>query len=534
MTEPFHRMVPTAPKALVVDDEESVRMVVCALLEESGCQTTSANDGLQALKSLETSTPDIVFTDLNMPRMGGLELIAKLKDQLPEVPIVVISGTGDMQSAIEAIRRGAWEYVIKPIDFGSLQHVTNRALERARLISENRAYQERLEELVMERTQALHDSERRYRTLFDKANDAIVLMQEGTILSCNMKTGSLLGLDTDEIVGHSLLSFSPASQAQGGESAELLKEYERGALGGYPQFFEWRCARRDGAVFDAEISLTSLELNGVAHLLAIMRDITERKKAAAAMMENSCIRRELDMAREIQRSLLPAAPPQVAGVRMACRCSPAASVGGDYYDFFAISPELLDIVIADVAGHSFGSALLMSEARTVLHAKARAERPPATLLASVNELMYDDLCRAELQMSAFAVRIDVRGQTLSFANAGHTRPLLFRAATADVELLDTEGMLLGIARDVAFEERRVSLEYGDILLLLTDGLVESENPAGAFFGIEPLCRLLTEHRHDDPDLLLQAIFKELLAFVGDRPMTDDVSLVVVKVCGEKC
>lgn len=517
------------PKAMVVDDEITVCMVICDMLDANGCQTIAASDGIQALELLGNYTPDIIFTDLNMPRMGGLELIAKLKERLPETPIVVISGTGDMKSAIEAIRRGAWEYVIKPIDFGSLQHVTNRALERARLISENRAYQLRLEDLVMERTQALRDSEMRYRTLFDKANDAIVLMQPGHILSCNIKTGDLFGHDMDTIVGSSLPAFSPAKQSRGIESDVLLTWYERGAMEGTPQFFEWRCLHSDGTVFDAEISLTSLELNGTTHLLAIMRDVTERKKAAAAITENACIRRELDMAREIQRSLLPAAPPDMRGIRLACRCSPAASVGGDYYDFFVSAPGMLDIVIADVAGHSFGSALLMAEARTVLHAKARADRPPAMLLTAVNELIHDDLCRAELQMSVFAVRLNVQGQMLSYANAGHTRPLLFRRASGDVELLDAEGMLLGITREVEFEERCCRIACGDILLLLTDGIIESENASGEFFGTGRLCRLLAARQHDDPDVILAAIFEDLALFVGDGQFSDDVSLVVVKM-----
>lgn len=517
------------PKALVVDDEEFVCMVIRDMLSQSGYQTVSANSGIEALECLESYTPDIIFTDLNMPQMGGLELIAKLKDLLPETPIVVISGTGDMQSAIEAIRRGAWEYVIKPIDLGSLQHITSRALERARLISENRAYQEKLEDLVLERTQKLRDSEIRYRTLFDKANDAIVLIQSGCIISCNMKTGELFGRAPDDIIGSSLLSFSPARQPQGIDSGAKLTWHERDALDGTPQFFEWRCLRKDGSVFDAEISLTGLELNGVAHLLAIMRDVTDRKKAAAALTENACIRRELDIAREIQHSLLPAALPCIPGIEVACRCTPATSVGGDYYDFFTNNPGVLDIVIADVAGHSFGSALLMSEARTVLHAKVRADRSPATLLTAVNELIYDDLCRAELQMSIFAVRLEVQSRMLSYANAGHVRPLLYCAASGEVKLLDAEGMLLGIAREVAFEELRCRVSEGDILLLHTDGIVESENSSGEFFGTERLCGVLTARRHDAPDVMLAAIFDELESFVGDCAPSDDLSLVVVKM-----
>lgn len=517
------------PRALVVDDDAGVRMVISAMLAESGYQVSVAKDGCQALEQLGSFTPDIVFTDMNMPRMGGLEFIVKLKDRVPDTPIVVVSGSDDMQSAIEAIRRGAWEYIIKPIGLDSLNNVTNRTLERARLIRENKNYQERLEELVLERTRELKDSEMRYRTLFETANDAIVLIQSGIIQSCNKKTAELFGTEPDIIVGRSLLSFLPFCQPDGKVSGEMTANYECLALAGKPQFYELRCCRQDGTVFDAEISTNCLELQGVPHLLAIMRDVTERKKADAALLENTIIRRELDLAREIQLQLLPKAPPSIPGLHLACSYHPAASVGGDYYDFFEISPNVMDIIIADVSGHSIGSALLMSEARTVLRAKVNPERPPATLLAAVNELMHEDLSRAELQISAFTARLDTLEKMLTYANAGHTQPLLFRASSGEIEQLDAAGMLLGVVRELEFEERQCRLARGDILLFHTDGLIEAENSSGQFFGTERLSALLTAGRNDAPEDILTEISRQLIYFKGDNLLSDDVSLVLIKI-----
>lgn len=520
------------PKVLVVDDEECVRMVLCSLLEESGFAACSAGDGVQALAMLDECTPEIVFTDLNMPVMGGLELIARLKDLVPDVPIVVVSGTGDMQCAIEAIRRGAWEYLIKPVGIDALRHVTNRAMERSLLIRENRAYQERLEELVMERTRELRDSEIRYRTLFESANDAIILIQSGCIESCNCRAAEMLGYPQEEICGRSLLSFAPPQQLDGSCSAEVHARHEQLAMAGCAQSYEWLHKRGNGRYLDTEISLNRLELHGVPHLMAVIRDITERKKAEAALLENICIKRDLDMAREIQRSLLPDAPPRIPGIRVACCCSPAASVGGDYYDFFDVQPGVADIVIADVAGHSLGSALLMSEARTVLRAKVRIERPPAMLLSAVNQLLHVDLSRSELQMSAFAVRLDTRDRLLRYANAGHTRPLYFRAATGSIEELDAEGLLFGVYSEVNFEEKVLQLSAGDILLLHTDGVIDTENPAGEFFGTERLSRLVRAAGEQEPEELLSMIFRALINFAGERQLSDDVSLVVVKILPE--
>ncbi|MEI7907236.1 MAG: response regulator [Bacteroidota bacterium] len=110
---------------LVVDDSATVRKFVSVSLSMQGFRVVTAEDGMDALEKLPREHVDLIITDLNMPNMSGIELIARLKDRLPETPIVVISGTADMQSAIEAIRCGAWEYLIKPIDFGSLHTSTD-------------------------------------------------------------------------------------------------------------------------------------------------------------------------------------------------------------------------------------------------------------------------------------------------------------------------------------------------------------------------------------------------------------------------
>jgi sigma-B regulation protein RsbU (phosphoserine phosphatase) len=517
-----------SPHVLVVDDEESVRTVLGSLLEACGFTAFRAEDGYQALWMLESCQPEIVFTDLNMPGMKGHVLIAKLKERIPDTPIVVVSGISDMRSAIEAIRLGAWEYVIKPVELATLQHVTNRIQERARLIRENRAYQERLEELVVERTHDLRDSEMRYRTLFEAANDGIILIQSGLIESCNKRAAEMLGCPAEDIRNHSLFDFAPERQPDGGSSAEIYARNQQLALQGKAQFFEWSYGCADIRL-EAEISLSRLDLHGLPYILAIVRDITERKKAEAALLENARIKRELDMAREIQRSLLPAAPPSVPGIRIACRCIPATSVGGDYYDFFTIDAGVTDIVIADVAGHSLGSALLMAEARTILRAKVRAERHPALLLSAMNELLYDDLSRAGLQMSAFAVRLDAATRTLRYANAGHTRSLLFRNASSEVVELDAEGMLLGVTRDVEFEEECCSLSSGDLLLLLTDGVIEAENSHGDFYGSERLGALLSLRREAEVEDIVAGIIRDLNAFADTQPHRDDITLVAVSV-----
>ena len=516
-------------KALLVDDEDLVRSIIRAILEEFGFDVVEACNGKVGLEVFSREKPDLVFTDLQMPEMDGLGFIASLKEISPETPVVVISGTGNIQSAIEAIRLGAWDYITKPVEaLECLEIVALRVLERAKLIAENKAYQENLEDLVMQRTEELHDSEVRFRTLFESANDAIILIRDDLIVSCNRKTQKLFCCPLDEIVGRSLLSFSPTIQPAGVMSNEAHAERMKLALDGEPQFYEWRHSLFCGEPFDAEISLNRLELHGEPYLQAIMRDISERKKAELVLLDNTRIKRDLEIAQEIQQSLLPEEPPRMAGVQIACRCVPAANVGGDYYDFFKLDHLRLDAVIADVAGHSFGSALLMTEVRSVLHAKVNIENSPGKLLFKLNEILLKDLSRAELQLSMFYASLDLGQNVLSYANAGHTRPLLFRASEKNFEELDADGLLMGIRSGVVFEEKQVAVVAGDILVLHTDGISDADDFNGDFFGVERLCQVVREQSCNTPDKILDAVFLKLAEFTGGKQLVDDFTIAIIK------
>jgi len=141
---------------LVVDDEEVIRQSFQDQLEDLGYQVFTANNGRVGLEMIQQCHPQLVLTDLRMPEMSGLDLIRQSKRLAPDIPIIVISGAGVIGDAVEALRLGAYDYLIKPVDgLRILEHTIHKALENTRLLLENRRYQERLEELVQERTQAL-------------------------------------------------------------------------------------------------------------------------------------------------------------------------------------------------------------------------------------------------------------------------------------------------------------------------------------------------------------------------------------------
>lgn len=252
----------------------------------------------------------------------------------------------------------------------------------------------------------------------------------------------------------------------------------------------------------------------------------ERRQKEEALLENAKVTRELELAKQIQLSLLPEAPPKLAGVSIAARCVPATHVGGDYYDFFRRGEGVIDLVMADVSGHSVGAALIMVETRSVLRAQMEATRTSAEILQVLNELLYDDLTRAELFITMFCAKYHAPTRTLSYANAGHTRPLVFRKRK--IEELDADGLILGVERGVSFEEKYIKLEPGDLVFIYTDGIIETENRDGDLFGIPRLCGILSAMKGREPDDILEKILSEVHAFAGGA-LQDDISMIVMKV-----
>jgi sigma-B regulation protein RsbU (phosphoserine phosphatase) len=177
----------------------------------------------------------------------------------------------------------------------------------------------------------------------------------------------------------------------------------------------------------------------------------ERLEKERALLENARVARDMEIARQIQFSLLPSILPELPGVVFAGICIPAAHVGGDYYDFFLRGDQVIDIVIADVSGHSVGAALIMAETRSLLRARVYSAATAPDVLTLLNELLYEDLTNAELFITMFYVKYNVSSRMLSFASAGHNKPLLFREGAKACIELDAEGLILGVRKSVDFE-----------------------------------------------------------------------------------
>jgi sigma-B regulation protein RsbU (phosphoserine phosphatase) len=263
-------------------------------------------------------------------------------------------------------------------------------------------------------------------------------------------------------------------------------------------------------------------LAGVLLFIVLMLEIADRV----------VMKRDLEIARDIQKWLLPATPPQVPGLAIAFAMRPANTVAGDFYDVFARpsdggQPRFL-VAVADVAGKSIPAALLMATFQASLKTLSETSAPLPELVTGMNHYACTNSQSGLRFTTAFMAEFDPPSRTLTYINAGHNAPILRRNSGA-VERLSVGGLPLGIQADRAYESGKVTLQSGDWLLIFTDGLIEAENSREEEYGESRLLNQLQSGVGSNPDELLRRMMTDLDTFVGPTPQHDDVTCLLLKV-----
>jgi serine phosphatase RsbU (regulator of sigma subunit) len=168
----------------------------------------------------------------------------------------------------------------------------------------------------------------------------------------------------------------------------------------------------------------------------------------------------------------------------------------------------------------------MVSARSAIRTQANQQGTPAQTLDVLNNFLYDDLNNANHFITLFYLQYDMARQTLSYANAGHPMPLLYSRADNKCRQLDADGLIIGIRKNIRFEEKNVELAPGDCLLMYTDGLTEAENPRGEFFGTERLINVFSQVAEQKPQVIIEEIIRHLKQFYQTESFNDDVTLMV--------
>lgn len=258
--------------------------------------------------------------------------------------------------------------------------------------------------------------------------------------------------------------------------------------------------------------------------------VTERKtKSERDTYERELERKkaELEVAREIQMSLLPATLPVVPGIELAARAIPAKEIGGDFYDVVLLPGQKAGLIIADVSGKGVPAALFMALSRTVLRATATWHTRPRDAIRDANAIIAADAGSGMFVTLFFGV-YDATARQLTYVNAGHNPPILFHNSGLTEELGGT-GVALGALEQTDYDERCISFSPGDLLVLYTDGVTEAVNAADEQFGTERLVETVRSIMGKTASEILEEIVGAVNRFSGPTPQYDDVTLMILRV-----
>jgi serine phosphatase RsbU (regulator of sigma subunit) len=258
-------------------------------------------------------------------------------------------------------------------------------------------------------------------------------------------------------------------------------------------------------------------------LIAKQRD----RLAAEVRRQRDAYERDLVLAAQVQRRVLPP-PPTLPGFELAAVMHPARLLGGDYYDFFEISEDVVDVVIADVSGKGAAASLLMPSLALAIRSRARELSGPAAIVKDLDEALKQ-ITNSATFVTIFYARLHATSQTLEYASGGHDPPLLLRGKTGASWLLEEAGPIVGILPGAEFSNTVVPLERGDILTLFTDGVTEQENEHGEEFSMDRLRRVVLSKEGEPASVAVAGIADAVSAYAGATEQADDLTVVVVKV-----
>jgi sigma-B regulation protein RsbU (phosphoserine phosphatase) len=242
---------------------------------------------------------------------------------------------------------------------------------------------------------------------------------------------------------------------------------------------------------------------------------------------------ELQIAAEIQRNFLPETIPQTKGFDIAAKSIPAKEVGGDFFDVVPLeviqmSNTKTGVMIADVSGKGVPAALFMALSRIVVRVTATWFKKPSEVISFANPIISNN-SKTGMFVTLFYGIFDNETNTLTYVNAGHNPPIVFRKGSGKIEELELTGVAVGAMDDARFEQREINLSSGDVIVLYTDGITEALNEREEMFEVPRLIELIQKKSASSSQEIVDAIIETVFTFSGNQPQFDDITLMVVKV-----
>lgn len=458
---------------------------------------------------LERGGIDVILADFALPTFDGMSALSIVRERHPDLPFVFVSGRLGEEAAIESLKNGATDYVLKN-RLARLAPAVKRALSEAEERTELRKAEEELARANLE----IRERAESYQNLFSSIRDVILVADnERTILQINQPAlRETFGYELAEVVGKKsrVLYADEEEYRLMGREIYDLKESVKGKIR------ELHFRRKNGEVFIGELfAMKRLDGKGtVIGNIGIIRDISERKKAEEDLRESEMRRYQLQVelvyAAEIQAKLLPRDYPHIPGFDVAAQCLPAKQVGGDFYDWQEVCPGVWSLILGDVMGKGMAAAMLMATVRASL--RSVGHNRPSEALRLTESAVLPDLENSESFVTLFLGQLNVESRILTFVDCGHGY-VFMRRRDGSVEGLSPRGLPLGVPNQKCYQEGTVRIEAGDTLVIYSDGVIDA-NPelglnsqilagqlAGAAGAKEMLGRLmaLTEQNGSLPD-----------------------------------
>jgi serine phosphatase RsbU (regulator of sigma subunit)/anti-sigma regulatory factor (Ser/Thr protein kinase) len=295
---------------------------------------------------------------------------------------------------------------------------------------------------------------------------------------------------------------------------------------------DWVRQVGQGTVDEDEIDIdASDELGEIAQ--AFNQMTYKFREAQVNLIEQQRLKKELQVAQEIQQMLLPGDFPQVEGYDIASFYEAAKEVGGDLFDFVEVDNDTIGICVADVAGKGVPGSLIMTMIRTALRLEARGNKNPAEVLSKVNRFVTDDMKRG-MFVTMFYLVLDSRNRIIHYASAGHNPMILYRGSSKQTYYLNPSGFPVGIQLpditlfDRKIEQDSIRLREDDLLVLYTDGITEAMNPKRELFREERFLDSVRNYSHLDLADFVKSVKNDLLKHTQGYPQNDDITYVAIK------
>ena len=394
-----------------------------------------------------------------------------------------------------------------------------------------------MEEALAKRTAELEDA----RSFLDSVLENLPVMlfvkdaKDLKFIRWNRAEEEALGIDRSAAIGRSDYDFFPEEQANffvakdravldGGRMVEIPEEAIQTA--------------HRGLRYLHTIKVPVLGADGTPkYLVGISEDITERKRAQEELARAR--EQEVEIGFKIQQTLLLDQPPRdVPGVRVAALTIPSQRIDGDFYDFFKHRDDCLDVIVGDVMGKGIPAALLGAATKShFLQALSRliSLAPPGTLPEpkDIVTMAHSEVARQLIELESFVTvcyaRFDLKNRRVDFVDCGHTTTIHYQASTETCAMLQGMNLPLGVRECEIYDQVRVSLQPGDVLLFYSDGLTETRNSEGELFGIERLAECVRTHGRLEPEALIDEIRQAAVAFSNSETFGDDLTCVAVRI-----